>query len=134
MPQIAGASLGAPAAEIADSTSSSVSDIVVAELSVLDRLGCRSAKDGFRKRARALGVAVQEPVKSTGKRPYRNKAEILEDCRRSLAEKHSEVQQEAPWKGLFAHQAPNSAIGDPSEEAATSAMFPASEVQDLAEV
>ncbi len=71
---------------------------------------------------------------STGKRPYRKKADILEDCRRALTEKHSEVQQEAPWKGLFAHQAPNSAIGDPSEEAPTSSMFPASEVIDLAEV
>ena len=40
---------------------------------------------------------------STGKRPYRKKADILEDCRRALAEKHSEVQQEAPLKGLFAH-------------------------------
>ena len=106
----------------------------MAELSVLDRLGCRSTRDEFRKRARALGVAVEGPVMSTGKRPYRKKADILEDCRRALTEKHSEVQQEAPWKGLFAHQAPNSAIGDPSEEAPTSSMFPASEVIDLAEV
>jgi gamma-glutamylcyclotransferase (GGCT)/AIG2-like uncharacterized protein YtfP len=128
------ASVGVQTAEIADSTSSSVSDIVMAELSVLDRLGCRSTRDEFRKRARALGVAVEGPVMSTGKRPYRKKADILEDCRRALTEKHSEVQQEAPWKGLFAHQAPNSAIGDPSEEAPTSSMFPASEVIDLAEV
>ena len=40
---------------------------------------------------------------STGKRPYRKKADILEDCRRVLAEKHSEVQQEAALKSLFAH-------------------------------
>ena len=46
-------SFGVQAAEIADSTSSSVSDIVMAELSVLDRLGGRSTQDGFRKRARA---------------------------------------------------------------------------------
>ena len=74
---------------------SSVSDIVMAELSVLDRLGCRSTRDEFRKRARALGAAVGEPITSTGKRSYRKKADILEDCRRALTEKHSEVQQEA---------------------------------------
>ncbi len=75
----------------------------MAELSVLDRLGCRSIRDDFRKRARALGVAVGEPVTSTGKRSYRKKADILEDCRRALTEKHSEVQQEAPLTGLLAH-------------------------------
>ncbi len=75
----------------------------MAELSVLDRLGCRSTRDEFRKRARALGVAVGEPVTSTGKRSYRKKADILEDCRRALTEKHSEVQQEAPLTGLLAH-------------------------------
>ncbi len=40
---------------------------------------------------------------STGKRCSCKKADILEHCRRALAEKHSEVQQEVPLKGLFAH-------------------------------
>ena len=37
----------------------------MAELSVLDRLGGRSTRREFWKRARALGVAVEEPVTST---------------------------------------------------------------------